>query len=397
MKTFLISILLFAITSGSIAQQFDPIINDLILETNLDSLVKYTRELTGEDSVMVNDSLVLIQNRVYDQNDMAAEYIQQKLSEFGLATLEQQYGSDGRNVLGVLEGTVYPDELYIICAHYDAVADYCADDNASGCAAVLESARLMSQMEFEYTIIFAFWDEEEIGLLGSTYYAQQAAFNNEIINGVINLEMFGWDSDDDMLFDIHTQNYANSNQLADLLVSLDETYDLLLQPQIHNPGTTASDHSSFWNAGYSAIVYSEAFFSGDGNPYYHTSQDRIEHFNLPYFHELSKLAVASIATLAEPVSVEVPESEWENKPGFICNFPNPFRSETTIFVLLPNSGNARVSIYDITGREIEVLTNGFLTAGQYKFTFSSKSIPRGYYVLKLKTDTAISSFSMVVQ
>jgi hypothetical protein len=397
MKTIFTSLLFASFISFSMAQEYNPMVNELILETNLDSLIKYTRELTGEDSVMVNDSLVLIQNRISHQNDLAAEYIKQKLAEYGLEPLEQQYDVDGKNIYALKEGTLYPEEKYIICAHYDAVADYCADDNASGCAAVLESARLMSQMEFEYTVMFAFWDEEEIGLLGSTYYAQQAAQTNELINGVINLEMFGWDSDDDMLFDIHTQNYASSNQLADLLVSLDETYELVLQPEIHNPGTTASDHSSFWNAGYSAVVYSQAFFGGDGNPYYHTSMDRIEHFNLPYFHELSKLAVAGISTLCEPVSVTIAKTEIQNEGSLIKNFPNPFRYETSISVHLPNSGNARISVFDYTGREIEVLMHDYLNAGNHNFTFSSEGIPKGYYILKLQTDTGISTFSMVVQ
>jgi len=372
-------------------------VNELILETNLDSLIKYTRELTGEDSVMVNDSVVLIQNRISDQNDLAAEYIKQKLVEFGMEPLEQQYDVEGKNIYALKEGTMYPEEKYIICAHYDAVADYCADDNASGCAAVLESARLMSQMEFEYTVMFAFWDEEEIGLLGSTYYAEMAAQNNEIIHGVLNLEMFGWDSDNDMLFDIHTQNYASSNQLADLLVSLDETYELVLLPEIHNPGTTASDHSSFWNAGYSAVVYSQAFFGGDGNPYYHTSMDRIEHFNLPYFHELSKLAVAGISTLCEPVAVTVAKTEIQNEGRFIRSFPNPFQTETNISIHLLNAGQSKISVYDCTGRELEVLINDYLNAGQHNFKFCGNMIPKGLYFVKLQTNSTVYTSSMIVQ
>lgn len=397
MKSYYLLICFVLISSLTYSQEFNPAVNELILETNLDSLVKYTRELSGEDSVMVNGSMVLIQNRVFDQNDMAAEYIKQKLSEFGFEAIEQQYDVQGKNIYAVKNGTLFTDEKYIICAHYDAVADYCADDNASGCAAVLESARLMSQMEFEYTIIFAFWDEEEIGILGSAYYAEQAAQNNEIINGVINLEMFGWDSNNDMLFDIHTQNYANSNQLADLLVTLDDTYELLLQPEIHNPGTTASDHSSFWNQGYSAIVFSEAFFGGDGNPYYHTSMDRIEHFNLPYFHELSKLAVSSIATLAEPISVIVSENEKGNDGSFIKNFPNPFRNETNISLYIENASHTNISVYNYLGQEIEVLYDGYLEAGNHIIEFSARQLPEGLYIVRMHTRTSVRTSSMIIQ
>lgn len=297
LRISLLSVFIFLIPFFSHTQDYDPMVNDLIVETNLDSLIKFTREITGEDSVMVNGLKVLIKNRVHHQNDIAAEYIKQKLTGFGLTPLEQTFNSTGKNIYAIKPGSVYPDKQYIICAHYDAVADYCADDNASSCAAVLESARLLTNIDFEYTIIFAFWDEEEIGLYGSSYYADLASQNNDSIKGVINLEMLGWDSNGDMKFDIHTRDYANSVELADLLVTIDETYNLLLDPVIFNPGTTASDHSSFWNEGYSALCFSEGFFSGDGNPYYHTSLDRIEHFNLPYFHELSKLAIGTISTL----------------------------------------------------------------------------------------------------
>ncbi len=234
-KSTLISFFVLFVSLFSSAQDYNPIVSELISETNIDSLVKYTRELTGEDSVMVNGSKVLIQNRIYNQNDLAADYLKQKLTEFGLDPIEQQYSSTGKNIYAIQEGLVYPDEQYIICAHYDAVANYCADDNASGCVAVLEAARLLANFDFEYTIIYAFWDEEEIGELGSSFYASEASQNGDLIKGAVNLEMFGWDSNNDMKFDIHTRNYANSVALANLLVTIGETYDLLLDPVIFKP------------------------------------------------------------------------------------------------------------------------------------------------------------------
>ncbi len=81
---------------------------------------------------------------------------------------------------------MFPDEKYMICAHYDTVADHCADDNASGTAIVMEAARILHNYEFPYTIVYALWDQEEIGLIGSSYYAQQAASNNDQILGVLN-------------------------------------------------------------------------------------------------------------------------------------------------------------------------------------------------------------------
>jgi len=396
MKAILLPFFICIISVFTIAQDFNPVVDELILETNLDSLNKYIRELTGEDSVMVNGNMHLLLNRIYDQNDVAAEYIIQKLAEFGLDPIAQEYSADGKNIYAIQEGSLYPDEQYIICAHYDAVADYCADDDASGCVAVLEAARLLSNIDFEYTIIYAFWDEEEIGILGSSYYAAEASQNNDQIKGVINLEMFGWDSDNDMAFDIHTQNYANSVELAELLVAIDDTYSLVLEPVIYNPGTTASDHSSFWNEGYGAVVFSEAFFGGDGNPYYHTSMDRVEHFNQPYFHELSKLAVGTIASLANPVITSISEDISLNAIQ-LRNFPNPFRDKTTITFDLHEDGNASVLIYDYMGNEIFKLNNKHFNEGNCAIEFQSSSLPKGIYFVRLETGTGVTTSTMVKQ
>ena len=108
------------------------------------------------------------------------------------------------------------EPLFILCAHYDAVDFYCADDNASGVTAVLEAARILSEYQFNYTIVYALWDEEESGKHGSYYYATMADSNDLDIQGVLNLEMFGWDEDGDGLIDIHTNDIANSVSLANI-------------------------------------------------------------------------------------------------------------------------------------------------------------------------------------
>ena len=76
----------------------------------------------------------------------------------------------------------YIDDIYIICAHYDSVTTYCADDNASSVAAVIEAARILSGECFDFTIVYALWDQEEIGLVGSEYYA---FVNQQEILGVL--------------------------------------------------------------------------------------------------------------------------------------------------------------------------------------------------------------------
>ncbi len=85
------------------------------------------------------------------------------------------------NVLAVQWGTKTPNEFVICGAHYDSwssdgtdpdtIRSPGADDNASGVAGILETARLLSRYTFDRTIIYANWCAEEIGLVGSAAYA----------------------------------------------------------------------------------------------------------------------------------------------------------------------------------------------------------------------------------
>ena len=105
------------------------------------------------------------------------------------------------NVYAVLKGTTNPERVYVVSGHYDSMCTSPTDpncdapganDDASGTAAVVEMARVMSKQKFDATIIFMAVPGEEQGLLGAAYFAQQglenkmdieAMFTNDIIGG----------------------------------------------------------------------------------------------------------------------------------------------------------------------------------------------------------------------
>lgn len=106
------------------------------------------------------------------------------------------------NVVAVLKGTTDPDRVYVVSGHYDSMCTSPTDakcdapganDDASGTATVMELARVMSKRKFDATIVFMTVPGEEQGLLGATYYAEQAKlkavnieamFTNDIVGGV---------------------------------------------------------------------------------------------------------------------------------------------------------------------------------------------------------------------
>jgi len=304
MKKFLL-LAFSTILISTISKSQSPIIQSVINETNLDSLIFFVEELSGEAQTIIGGSPYTIQARSKYQpvaNDKAADYIKQKLNSYGLATFDQQgWSSTGRNVYGVQTGTHFPNQKYIICAHYDdrptgPIAPG-ADDNASGTAAVLEAARILTQYQAKYTILYALWDEEEDGLDGSEYFANQAYIAGDSILGVINLDMIAWDSNSDYIADLHTRPIGTSIFLKDKMVEINNLYNLGLALDVKNPGGGGSDHVSFWNYNYGAILLIED--GSDFNAYYHTINDKVQYFNQPYFLMMSKTAIGTFATLAE--------------------------------------------------------------------------------------------------
>jgi hypothetical protein len=398
MKIFtFLSFFLFS-TMLAFSQEYDPMVENIIGEVNQDSLVFQLRNFSGEDPVVVNGTSTVIEHRVSAwDNDLAADYLIETLEAYGLEVEDQIYSSGGRNVLAVQEGSMYPDEYVMICAHYDAVDFYCADDNASGSVAVLEAARIFTQHEFEYSVIYALWDEEEIGLVGSNYYATQAASNGDVIHAVINLDMIAWDSDDDMVAEIHSSYSANSDELSDYMLEVDDLYSLAVNPVVQIPGTTASDHSRFWNNGYAAVLVIEEYYGGDFNPYYHTEDDRISILNLTYFFEMTKLCIGTLASLAGPVIETSVESNLVLNSRQLSNYPNPVIETTTITYYTDQSSDIRLTLHNSVGAVVRVLDTGQKSVGTHELQLDVRGLNSGIYVLRLQHSNGIETGKMIVR
>lgn len=308
LNSFLFCILAFGFLQGQTIQ-------DLMNQVSTANLQTSVAQLSGEQLATIDGSTQTIISRVHSNNDLAADYIKERLEAMpNLAVEFQNFNTTGKNVIATQLGQTNPDDIYIICAHYDSVTTYCADDNATGVAAVMEIARLLSNQCTDNTIVYALWDEEEIGLRGANYFAQQAADETngntrDNILGVINMDMIGYDGDapgtaGDNDFDIDVRNIANSIAIKDDLISILNTYTFDLNEIVVNPGTTASDHSRFWNQGYSAVLVGESWETDDQTPDYHTSNDRVEDIDFQYMTELTKLVLAYTATKANLIAVD---------------------------------------------------------------------------------------------
>lgn len=310
-KTILTVLCALVFVSVTTAQSVQDII-DLISTSNLQNKVSV---LSGEEAAIINGTSQTIPTRFRTNNDLAADYIEEQFLAMDNLTVEvQNFNSAGKNVIATQLGKTNPDDIYLVCAHYDSVTTFCADDNASGTAAVIEIARVLSTQCTDNTIVYALWDEEENGLNGSNYYAQLAADTSngntrDNILAVINMDMIGYDGDapntsGDNDFDIDVRNIANSLDIVTDLQQIMTDYTFDLNPIIVNPGSVASDHARFWDQNYSAVFVGESWETNDQTPDYHTSGDRIDDIDFQYMTEITKLIAAYFTTKASLTGVD---------------------------------------------------------------------------------------------
>ncbi|HEX3050661.1 MAG TPA: M20/M25/M40 family metallo-hydrolase [Aggregatilineaceae bacterium] len=163
-----------------------------------------------------------------------------------------------------------------------------ADDDASGIAATLAIARYLAQFrgQLTHTVRFSFFNAEEAGMIGSNAYAAMLKAIGAPVKAVICTDMIGYNSDRQRIFQIHA-GYTNptirdaSVPLADIIASWAACMGKLSPAHIYK-GTSSSggsdrhlydgainrsDHASFQQQGYSAVVVSEDFLSKPGaNP-----------------------------------------------------------------------------------------------------------------------------------
>lgn len=303
----------------------DPGVSSMISAVTQETVNSYISGLSGETPVMVEGSAYTITNRHTRSGtplQKAGQYVFEQLQGAGLNTSFQSwtYGSyANRNVVGELIGAKLPEEIVLLTAHLDDVPlnglAPGADDNASGCAALLTAAAIMGRHRFQRTIRFVFFTGEEQGLLGSERYAGSVA--GEKIVAVLNLDMIGYNGANGPTQRLHTRKPANPGYQGDLEIATTfqgvvNTYGLAgsLQPIITAEGEAESDHSSFWDRGFAAILAIEDDWD-DFNPDYHSSADKLQNLNLPYCTAQVKAAVGTVAHLAGPLAAAPTPQPWQ--------------------------------------------------------------------------------------
>lgn len=253
-------------------------------------------------------------------NRPAGEYIHETLASFGyepeyqwLPPLEAHHpstpsatsaplrfepmpGIRTANVVAVLPGTEYPEVVYVLSSHYDSVQQSPgADDNSSGTAVLLETARVLADAPQPATIVFAALTAEESGLLGAREFVRLARERGDRIAAVLNNDMLGFSRDGRL---DNTIRYTNEGIRDIQHAAAIHFSDLITYDSRYVRGT---DAAVFWEA-YGDVTGGIGSYPVLHNPHYHQPTDRLETIDQELVTQVARATTAALMLLASSPS-----------------------------------------------------------------------------------------------
>ena len=364
----------FLFSQGQTIINRDPEIASMVKEVSSDSLKSYIQSLVsfGTRSTLSsqtdpNRGIGAARNWVLNKFNQFAQHSDGRLTAF-IDTIT--YKPDGKrvdkpiilgNVVAILKGTDPHDKrIFLISGHLDSrrtdVMDRekdapGANDDGSGSAAVLESARIMSAHGFPATIIFVTVSGEEQGLLGAQFMADKAKKEKWQIEGVLNNDIMGSNNSSETniidntrirvfseglsvldtgkvattIRNLGLENDGRSRQLARYIKEIGERYiDNLEVVMVYRNDRflRGGDHSPYVQNGFAAVRITEM-----NENYYHQHQDirtennivygdLTEFMDFEYLRKNTAMNLSCLANLAKapsvPEEVKVQTKQLEN-------------------------------------------------------------------------------------
>jgi Zn-dependent M28 family amino/carboxypeptidase len=265
----------------------------------------------------------------YDALNERAAYVEKFFRALDLSVSNQTFSfhdKNYRNIIADKDATSNGSDALLVGAHYDAApGSPGADDNASGVAVLLETARILHNVPMSRKIRFVAFTLEEPQhqtvhfLIGSRHFAEEAKRTGDNYKAVLILESVGYASHEKgsqiipSFVKINAPDIGNflaivSNHKSEpLMIALQETanehvpdlpigsYKAPFSGYLM-PETRFSDHSPFWDHGYSALMLTDtAMFR---NPYYHTEHDKADTLDFNFMLKVTKTVISFVSKIA---------------------------------------------------------------------------------------------------
>jgi len=228
-------------------------------------------------------------------NKLAMDFAEATFGSFGLTVRRQCYMrhrvDPECNIIGTKQGAGAKPRIIVVIGHLDTVGNKNtgADDNASGVAGMLETARVLSGFDSDHTMIFVASNGEERGMSGSKALAKEFGADGLMpgIDLAVDMDMIGWNAD--RVVDIETDK--RFEPLAGRAAAAAKAYTSL-KPNI-NTDSSDGDHVPFLEAGVPGYLSIEHWKKR--NPCYHKSCDTMDRLDWDFAAEVVKMNLAVIA------------------------------------------------------------------------------------------------------
>jgi Peptidase family M28 len=244
-------------------------------------------------------------------NKLAQEYISRRydslqLQQPGNMRLQPfpMKGKDsaggGKNILALIPGSTYPDQYYVVSAHYDHLGTkgdqiyYGTDDNASGSACLLALASYFKEHPPKHSLILASFDAEEKGLVGSRYFVEHPPVDSTRIVLNVNMDMVSR-NDKNEIYASGGFHYPFLKKYVDSIkpfTSINVLFGHDNPSEGHNDWTNQSDHYPFHNAHIPFI-----YFGVEDHPDYHKPTDTFDKVNKSFYYQVCNMIKETIVVL----------------------------------------------------------------------------------------------------
>lgn len=251
------------------------------------------------------------------ENAKARAYLVSEMRRLGLApvgaSFEQPFAMPRRNrpdsvkgvnVVAQVRGTRFPERAIVVSAHFDHVAPRNgniyngADDNASGTAALLQLAAHFQRHKPEHTLIFAFFDAEEMGLLGARAFVANPPVPLAQIAANVNMDMVAR-GDNGTLWAVGTNPHPVMKPIVEALVpasgvTVKMGYDTGTG---RDNWTSLSDQGAFHAQGIPFV-----YFGVEDHADYHEPTDDPEKVNAGWYYAAARTIAAFVTRLDAAVA-----------------------------------------------------------------------------------------------
>lgn len=394
-KIFLISVLLVLGVVHNVGSQvvYNNKIDSIKNLVSIQQLIKFNKEITGDTLANINGvpRRIVTRYAMTQGNKLAAQYLRERFESFGLTTRYQMIDTLIMNVIGWKTGTKYPNQYFLIGAHYDnflygSTHDtiYGADDNGTGICVMLELARLIQGFNTDYSIAFVAFNEEEVSGMGSWVYADSAKIRGDSLKGVLNCEMLGYDGNGDNKVSVVSND--NSMILYNLFLSAVSTYQLNLLP--YRATSAGSDHSAFWYRGFKAITTSELM--AELTPHYHSITDRWFNLTQVMFEKMAKANIVTFLSLATdyyseiqhtPLSSSFEQTNRAASTEILMPFPTASGSNSPrLYYKINNEQYNWINAYEVSGRRYKFMIPGQTTGTKVSYYIAAQDSSGGLTV-----------------